>query len=81
MSKKNSSVNLSSEYKKAAKSSEWTFEKETWGEKEQSNKKKQKKKKKNPKSFELIYWERQKISLRWHMQFRDEGCNNTSTFD
>ena len=72
MSKKNSSVNLSSEYKKAAKSSEWTFQKETWGEKEQSNKKKQKK---------LIYWERQKISLRWHMQFRDEGCNNTSTFD
>ena len=30
---KNSSVNLSSEYKKAAKSSEWTFQKETWGEK------------------------------------------------
>ena len=80
MSKKNSSVNLSSEYKKAAKSSEWTFEKETWGGKEQSNKKKQKKTK-NPKFFELIYWERQKISLRWHMQFRDEGCNNTSTFD
>ena len=46
MSKKNNSVNLSSEYKKAAKSSEWTFQKETWGEKEQSNKKKQKKKKK-----------------------------------
>ena len=46
MSKKNNSVNLSSEYKKAAKSSEWTFQKETWGEKEQSNKKKQKKTKK-----------------------------------
>ena len=38
-------------------------------------------KQKNPKSFELIYWEREKISLRWHMQFCDEECYNTSSSD
>ena len=74
VSRKPDSVNLCSEHKKAAKISEYTFQKETWGEKEQSNKK-------NPKSFELIYQERQKIWLRWHMQFCDKGCYNTSTSD